>query len=200
MRLEHKVGERVLGNDPKSGRLVSVKIGRFGPIVQIGQPTDEEKPIFASLLKEQSMNTITLEEALKLFELPRTLGEFEGKAVVVNNGKFGPYIRHDNKFVSIPKTLTPQGITLEEAIEAIEQKRQDDNNRLIKHYDEDAELEVLNGRYGPYIAYKKKNYKLPKGTDAQSLSYTDCMRIIESADKDTTAGKRTTRKTSAKKK
>ena len=146
------------------------------------------------------MNTITLEEALKLFELPRTLGEFEGKAVVVNNGKFGPYIRHDNKFVSIPKTLTPQGITLEEAIEAIEQKRQDDNNRLIKHYDEDAELEVLNGRYGPYIAYKKKNYKLPKGTDAQSLSYTDCMRIIESADKDTTAGKRTTRKTSAKKK
>ena len=200
LRLEHKVGERVLGNDPKSGRLVSVKIGRFGPIVQIGQPTDEEKPIFASLLKEQSMNTITLEEALKLFELPRTLGEFEGKAVVVNNGKFGPYIRHDNKFVSIPKTLTPQGITLEEAIEAIEQKRQDDNNRLIKHYDEDAELEVLNGRYGPYIAYKKKNYKLPKGTDAQSLSYTDCMRIIESADKDTTAGKRTTRKTSAKKK
>lgn len=200
LRLEHKVGERVLGNDPKSGRLVSVKIGRFGLIVQIGQPTDEEKPIFASLLKEQSMNTITLEEALKLFELPRTLGEFEGKAVVVNNGKFGPYIRHDNKFVSIPKTLTPQGITLEEAIEAIEQKRQDDNNRLIKHYDEDAELEVLNGRYGPYIAYKKKNYKLPKGTDAQSLSYTDCMRIIESADKDTTAGKRTTRKTSAKKK
>lgn len=200
LRLEHKVGERVLGNDPKSGRLVSVKIGRFGPIVQIGQPTDEEKPIFASLLKEQSMNTITLEEALKLFELPRTLGEFEGKAVVVNNGKFGPYIRHDNKFVSIPKTLTPQGITLEEAIEVIEQKRQDDNNRLIKHYDEDAELEVLNGRYGPYIAYKKKNYKLPKGTDAQSLSYTDCMRIIESADKDTTAGKRTTRKTSAKKK
>jgi len=200
LRLEHKVGERVLGNDPKSGRLVSVKIGRFGPIVQIGQPTDEEKPIFASLLKEQSMNTITLEEALKLFELPRTLGEFEGKAVVVNNGKFGPYIRHDNKFVSIPKTLTPQGITLEEAIEAIKQKRQDDNNRLIKHYDEDAELEVLNGRYGPYIAYKKKNYKLPKGTDAQSLSYTDCMRIIESADKDTTAGKRTTRKTSAKKK
>ena len=200
LRLEHKVGERVLGNDPKSGRLVSVKIGRFGPIVQIGQPTDEEKPIFASLLKEQSMNTITLEEALKLFELPRTLGEFEGKAVVVNNGKFGPYIRHDNKFVSIPKTITPQGITLEEAIEAIEQKRQDDNNRLIKHYDEDAELEVLNGRYGPYIAYKKKNYKLPKGTDAQSLSYTDCMRIIESADKDTTAGKRTTRKTSAKKK
>ena len=200
LRLEHKVGERVLGNDPKSGRLVSVKIGRFGPIVQIGQPTDEEKPIFASLLKEQSMNTITLEEALKLVELPRTLGEFEGKAVVVNNGKFGPYIRHDNTFVSIPKTLTPQGITLEEAIEAIEQKRQDDNNRLIKHYDEDAELEVLNGRYGPYIAYKKKNYKLPKGTDAQSLSYTDCMRIIESADKDTTAGKRTTRKTSAKKK
>ena len=200
LRLEHKVGERMLGNDPKTGRPVSVKIGRFGPIVQIGLPNDDEKPIFASLLKEQSMNSITLQDALKLFELPRTLGDFEDKTVVVNNGKFGPYIRHDNKFISIPKTYTPQSITLEEAIEVIEKKREDDNNRLIKRYDEDADLEVLNGRYGAYIAYKKKNYKLPKGTDAHSLSYTDCLHIIESADKEGAPTKRTTRKATTKKK
>ena len=200
LRLEHKVGERILGEDPKTGRPVSVKIGRFGPIVQIGLPNDDEKPFFASLLKEQSMNTITLQEALKLFELPRTLGDFEEKTVVVNNGKFGPYIRHDNKFISIPKTLSPQSITLEEAIEVIEQKRQDDNNRLIKRYDEDAELEVLNGRYGAYIAYKKKNYKLPKGTNAANLSYLDCMTIINAANEEATTEKRTTRRTSTKKK
>ncbi len=200
LRLEHKVGERILGEDPKTGRPVSVKIGRFGPIVQIGLPNDEEKPFFASLLKEQSMNTITLQEALKLFELPRTLGDFEEKTVVVNNGKFGPYIRHDNKFISIPKTLSPQSITLEEAIEVIEQKRQDDNNRLIKRYDEDAELEVLNGRYGAYIAYKKKNYKLPKGTNAANLNYLDCMTIINAANEEATTEKRTTRRTSTKKK
>ena len=199
LRLEHKVGERILGNDPVSGRPVSVKIGRFGPIVQIGQPSDNEKPLFASLLKDQSMNTITLDEALKLFELPRKLGEFEDKMIEANIGKFGPYIRHNNKFISIPKTLTPQNITLEEAIELIEKKREEDNNRIIKKYDEDSELEVLNGRYGAYIAYKKKNYKLPKGTDAASLSYTDCMRIIEESDKNPT-GKRTTRKTATSKK
>jgi DNA topoisomerase-1 len=125
---------------------------------------------------------------------------YEEKEVVVNNGKFGPYIRHDNKFISIPKTHTPQSITIEEAIEIIEQKRQDDNNRLIKRFDEDADLEVLNGRYGAYIAYKKKNYKLPKGTDAQALSYTDCMAIIENANKEETPAKRTTRKTTTKKK
>lgn len=200
LRLEHKVGERILGNDPKSGRPVSVKIGRYGPIVQIGQPTDDDKPLFASLPKEQSMSSITLEEALKLFEFPRNLGDYEGNSVVANVGKFGPYIRHDGKFVSIPKTIAPQSITLDEAVELIEQKRQEDNNRLIKRYDEDAELEVLNGRYGAYIAYKKKNYKLPKGTDAAQLSYTDCIRIIEESDKNPAAPKRTTRKTVSKKK
>ncbi len=200
LRLEHKVGERILGNDPRSGRVVSVKIGRYGPIVQIGQPSDSEKPIFASLMKNQTINTLTLEEALKLFELPRTVGEYEDKPIEANVGKFGPYIRHDNKFVSIPKTLSPQSITLEEAIELIEQKRQEDNNRLIKRYDEDAELEILNGRYGAYISYKKKNYKLPKGTDATTLSYTDCMRIIEEADKNPATPKRTSRKTTTKKK
>ena len=200
LRLEHKVGERILGNDPKSGRPVSVKIGRFGPIVQIGLPNDDEKPLFASLQKEQSMSSITLEEALKLFELPRILGEYEEMTVEVNNGKYGPYVRHNGKFVSIPKTLSPQSITLEEAIELINQKREEESNRLIKAYDEDADLQVLNGRYGAYIAYKKKNYKLPKGTDAPSLSYTDCMRIIEEAGKEAPAAKRTTRKATAKKK
>ena len=183
LRLEHKVGERVLGTDPKSGRPVSVKIGRFGPLVQIGTPEDTEKPLFASLLKGQSMSTITLEEALKLFDLPRTLGDFEGKTVVVGIGRFGPYIRHDGKYVSLPKEFTPQGVSLEDAIILIQQKREHESQRLIKKFDEDDELELLNGRFGPYIAYKKKNYKLPKGSEPASLTFADCMKIVEDADK-----------------
>ena len=183
LRLEHKVGERVLGTDPKSGRPVSVKIGRFGPLVQIGTPEDTEKPLFASLLKGQSMSTITLEEALKLFDLPRTLGDFEGKTVVVGIGRFGPYIRHDGKYVSLPKEFTPQGVSLEDAIMLIQQKREQESQRLIKKFDEDDELELLNGRFGPYIAYKKKNYKLPKGSEPASLTFADCMKIVEDADK-----------------
>ena len=183
LRLEHKVGERVLGTDPKSGRPVSVKIGRFGPLVQIGTPEDTEKPLFASLLKGQSMSTITLEEALKLFDLPRTLGDFEGKTVVVGIGRFGPYIRHDGKYVSFLKEFTPQGVSLEDAIMLIQQKREQESQRLIKKFDEDDELELLNGRFGPYIAYKKKNYKLPKGSEPASLTFADCMKIVEDADK-----------------
>ena len=183
LRLEHKVGEWVLGTDPKSGRPVSVKIGRFGPLVQIGTPEDTEKPLFASLLKGQSMSTITLEEALKLFDLPRTLGDFEGKTVVVGIGRFGPYIRHDGKYVSLPKEFTPQGVSLEDAIILIQQKREQESQRLIKKFDEDDELELLNGRFGPYIAYKKKNYKLPKGSEPASLTFADCMKIVEDADK-----------------
>lgn len=183
LRLEHKVGERVLGTDPKSGRPVSVKIGRFGPLVQIGTPEDTEKPLFASLLKGQSMSTITLEEALKLFDLPRTLGDFEGKTVVVGIGRFGPYIRHDGKYVSLPKEFTPQGVSLEDAIMLIQQKREQESQRFIKKFDEDDELELLNGRFGPYIAYKKKNYKLPKGSEPASLTFADCMKIVEDADK-----------------
>lgn len=183
LRLEHKVGERVLGTDPKSGRPVSVKIGRFGPLVQIGTPEDTEKPLFASLLKGQSMSTITLEEALKLFDLPRTLGDFEGKTVVVGIGRFGPYIRHDGKYVSLPKEFTPQGVSLEDAIILIQQKRKQESQRLIKKFDEDDELELLNGRFGPYIAYKKKNYKLPKGSEPALLTFADCMKIVEDADK-----------------
>lgn len=183
LRLEHKVGERVLGTDPESGRPVSVKIGRFGPLVQIGTPEDTEKPLFASLLKGQSMSTITLEEALKLFDLPRTLGDFEGKTVVVGIGRFGPYIRHDGKYVSLPKEFTPQGVSLEDAIILIQQKREQESQRLIKKFDEDDELELLNGRFGPYIAYKKKNYKLPKGSEPALLTFADCMKIVEDADK-----------------
>ncbi len=197
LRLEHKVGERVLGTDPKTGRPVSVKIGRFGPLVQIGTNDDEEKPLFASLLKGQSMSSITFEEALKLFELPRTLGDFEGKTVVVGIGRFGPYIRHDSKYVSLPKEFTPQGVSLDEAIGLIQKKREQESQRLIKKFDEDANLELLNGRFGPYIAYQKKNYKLPKGTEPATLSFADCMKIIEEADK-APAKKRPMRKKTAK--
>lgn len=188
MRLEHKVGERRLGTDPKSGRPVSVKIGRFGPVVQIGDAGDEEKPLFASLLKGQSMQTITLEEALKLFDLPRTVGEYEGEPVVAAIGRFGPYIRHGKLFVSIPKDMTPQGITLDEAVQLIKDKLQAESNRVIKTYDELPGVEVLNGRFGPYICYRKEgarkgvNYKIPKGTDAASLTAEEVTAIMKAQD------------------
>ena len=188
MRLDHKVGERVLGTDPKTGRRVSVKIGRFGPIVQIGEAGDEEKPMFASLLEGQSIQTITLEEALKLFELPRTVGEFEGETVTAAIGRFGPYIKHGGAFVSIPKDLTAQGITIEEAADLIRKKREEEANRLIKTFDELPGAEVLRGRFGPYIAYKKEgakkavNYKIPKGTDPESLTVDDVKNLIAQQD------------------
>ncbi len=166
IRTEHKVGERGLGTDPKSGKPVFVKIGRFGPIAQIGQANPEdktaEKPQFASLLKGQSIETITLEEALKLFDLPRTVGEYEGAEVVAAVGRFGPFIRHQGKFVSIPKQFNPLSITLEEAIELILDKNKKDEQRFLKKFDEEPELEIRNGRFGPYIAYKGKNYKIPR--------------------------------------
>ncbi len=178
LRLEHKVGERQLGIDPKSGQPVSVKIGRFGPLVQIGTADGDSKPQFASLQKGQSVNTITLDEALKLFDLPRTLGEFEGKEVSVGIGRFGPYVKHDGKYVSIPKELAPQQISLDEAIRLIEAKRINEAQKVVKSFPEDPDLEVLNGRYGVYICYKKQNYKIPKGTDATSLTYEACKAII----------------------
>ena len=188
LRMEHKVGERQLGVDPESGRPVSVKIGRFGPVVQIGSAEDEEKPLFASLLPNQSVASITLEEALKLFELPRTVGEFEGEPISAAIGRFGPYIRHGKLFVSIPKGLTPQGITLEEAIDLIEKKRNEEANRLIKTFTEMPGLEVLNGRYGPYMAYKPEgakkavNYKIPKTTDAASLTFEEAQKLMAAQD------------------
>ncbi len=182
-RSEHKFGERVLGTDPKTGKEVSVKIGRFGPLVQLGSTDSEEKPQFASLQKGQSINEITLEEALKLFDLPRTVGDYEGKTVTAAIGRFGPYIRHDGKFVSIPKDLAPQTITLDEAIELICKKAEAEAKKLVKKFDDTPELEILNGRYGVYISYKKKNYKIPKGTEATELSAADCLKIVEEADK-----------------
>ena len=181
MRLEHKVGERVLGTDPASGKPVSVKIGRFGPVVQIGESTDEEKPRFASLRKDQSVFDITLADALKLFELPRDLGSFEDETVTVAAGRFGPYIRHAGKFVSIPRTLSPLDITLDEAVELIKAKREADSKKLVKTFDEDPELQILNGRYGMYLSYKKSNYKLPKTVeDPAALTREECLAIIES--------------------
>ena len=182
MRLEHKVGERMLGVDPQ-GRPVSVKIGRYGPLVQIGDGEGDVKPLFASLLKGQSVSTITLDEALKLFEFPRNLGTFEDKDVTVAIGRFGPYVKHDGKFVSIPKEIAPAAITLDEAIGLIEAKRSEQSNRVVKTFDEDADIQILNGRYGVYIACKKSNYKIPKSvTDPATLTLEQCREIIESQD------------------
>lgn len=182
MQTDHKVGERILGVDPKSGRQVSVKIGRFGPMVQIGVQDEEEKPQFAGLQKTQSIATITLEEALKLFDLPRTIGEFEDKEVSVGAGRFGPYVKHDGKFISLPKGYDPYSVNIEDAIPLIEDKRKKDAEKVIKVFPEDADLQLLNGRYGPYIAYKKNNYKIPKGTDPTSLDFDSVMKIVNTTD------------------
>ncbi|HCO67185.1 MAG TPA: type I DNA topoisomerase [Dysgonomonas sp.] len=195
---DHKVGERILGIDPKSGRQISVKIGRFGPMVQKGATEDEEKPEFASLQKDQSMGSITLEEALKLFELPRLVGEYEGKSIQVAIGRFGPYVRHDNKFVSLPKGTDPYTVNEEEAILLIEDKRKKDREKVIKIFDNDPELQILNGRFGPYIAYQKANYKIPKTTDAASLTYEQAMEIVSKTG-DASDKKKKPAKASAKK-
>lgn len=184
MRIEHKIGERVLGKDPKTGRQVSVKIGRYGAMAQIGTTDDEEKPQFASLQKSQSIETITLEETLRLFDLPRNLGLFREKEVVIGVGRFGPYIRHNNKFVSLPKGVDPLEIQLEEAIALIEAKEKKDSEKIIRVFEEEPELQILNGRYGPYIAFNKSNYKIPKTMKAEELSLGDCRQIIAEADKD----------------
>ena len=175
---ERQVGERVLGVDPKSGRQLSVKIGRFGPIAQIGTSEEEEKPTFASLRKTQSIESITLEEALELFKLPREIGEFESKDMTVAVGRFGPYIRHDGKFYSLSKADDPLEITAERAVEIIEAKREADKNKVINIFGENGEIQVLNGRFGPYIAFEKNNYKIPKKTDATTLTEEQCRELI----------------------
>ena len=203
MRMEHKAGERVLGVDPKSGRQISVKIGRYGAMAQIGTPDEEEKPIFASLQKSQSIESITLEETLKLFELPRNLGEFREKDVIIGVGRFGPYIRHNNKFVSLPKGVDPLEIQMDEAIVLIEDKEKKDAEKIIKIFEEEPGLEVLNGRFGPYIKFEKSNYKIPKGTDPKELTIDDCKKIIAEGGKDKKSkGKKATtaKKTTATKK
>ncbi len=176
---EHKVGERVLGKDPKTGKPVSVKIGRFGPMAQIGSAEDSVKPRFAQLKKNMSLETITLEEALDLFKLPRTLGEYEGKTVTIGAGRFGPYIHYDTSYVSIPKTLDPLEITLEEVIELLKDKKDNDAKRHLKKFEEEPDMEIMNGRYGPYIAYKGFNYKIPKTVkDPTTLSLEACKDIV----------------------
>ena len=182
---ERTNGERLVGDDPKTGKPVSVKIGRYGPLAQLGETTEEgEKPQFASLRSGQHIETISLEEALDLFKLPRQLGEYEDKVVSVAIGRFGPYIRHDNKFVSLEKDVDdPYSIELDRALELIEAKREKDRKALIRTFEEEPELRVLNGRWGPYISYKKKNFKIAKETEAEKLTLEDCMKIIEEGPK-----------------
>ena len=180
-RNQHKAGERQLGKDPKSGKPVFVKIGRFGPVVQIGSAEDTEKPQFAQLPKDQSMETITLEDAMELFKLPREIGEYEGKPVTIGTGRFGPYVLHDHKYTSLPKDTDPMAVTLDEAISLIQEKRQQDSQKHIKFFLEDPKLEVMNGRYGPYLSYDGKNYRLPKNLHekAKELTFDECIKIIQ---------------------
>ena len=180
-KTEHRVGERELGIDPQSGKPVSVKIGRFGPVAQKGESGSEEKPTFANLKAGQSIETITLGEALELFKLPRELGEFEGVMLKANSGRFGPYVQMNKLYVSIPKDEDPMTISLERAIELVQMKREADAKSLLKTFDEEPGLEVKMGRWGPYIAYKKKNYKIPakEAENAANLSLEDCKRIME---------------------
>ena len=182
-RAEHKAGERELGIDPVSGKPVFVKIGRFGPVVQIGSAEDEEKPRFSQLPSDKSMETLTLEDALELFKLPRTIGEYEESPVVIGAGRFGPYILHRKKYVSLPKEEDPMTVTLETAIKLIDEKRQQDQQRHIKQFEEDADLEIMNGRYGPYIIYQGQNYRMPKSMHpkAAELTYEQCMEIVNAA-------------------
>ena len=174
-------GERILGKDPESGRQVSVRVGRFGPMVQIGEASEEEKPRFAGLLKNQSIKTISLEEALSLFKLPRVIGQFEDEEVTIGVGKFGPYARHSNKFYSLGKSDDPFNITFDRAIELIHQKREQDKNKIIRKFDENPGLQILNGRWGPYIKLDKENFRIPKNKKAEELSFEECLRIIEKA-------------------
>lgn len=182
-RSEHKAGERELGIDPVTGKPVFVKIGRFGPVVQIGTADDEDKPRFSQLPSDKSMETITLNEALELFKLPRTVGQFEGTDVVIGAGRFGPYVLHNKKYVSLPKDENPMTITLDAAINLIQKKRLQEAQRHLKTFEEDANMEVMNGRYGPYIAYNGKNYRMPKALHekASELTYEQCMDIVNNA-------------------
>ena len=180
-RQEHKAGEREIGIDPKSGKPVFVKIGRFGPVVQIGSADDAEKPRFAQMPKDKTMDSLTLEEALELFRLPRELSEYEGEKIVIGMGRFGAYVLYNKQYVSLPKDADPLTITLDEAIVLIEEKKSQEQQRHIKTFEEDAMMEVLNGRYGPYISYDGQNYRLPKQFHARAaeLTYEECKRIVD---------------------
>ncbi|WP_288471617.1 type I DNA topoisomerase [uncultured Porphyromonas sp.] len=177
-RPAQRVGQRILGVQPSTGLQVSVSIGRYGPMAQLGTAEDAEKPRFASLQKGQSLETITLEEALSLFDLPKNIGEYEGEVMTVAVGRFGPYIRHAGKFYSLPKDTDPLSCTAEQAIEIIREKRESEEKSLLKSFAEDADLSIRTGRFGPYLKYKTDNYKLPKDVDPTSMSYDDCMKLI----------------------
>ncbi len=178
-KIDKSLTTRHLGEDPETGKPISARIGRYGPYVQIGDAEDEEKPKFASLLKGQLMETITLEDALELFKLPREVGFFEDLALVVNIGKYGPYVKHDGKFYSLEKTDDPMAVTEERLIEIIEAKRKLDSNRLIREYDENPDAKVVNGRYGPYITFGKRNIKIPKDMEPAELTYADVLKLAE---------------------
>lgn len=182
-RSEHKAGERELGVDPLSHRPVFVKIGRFGPVVQIGRADDEVKPRFAQLPSGKSIETITLDEALELFRLPRNIGEYEGDIVTIGSGRFGPYVQHGGKYVSLPKEMDPMTVTLADAIKLIAEKREQERQRHIKSFEEDSTMQVLNGRFGPYITCDGKNYRLPKSLHerAAQLTYAECKEIVDKA-------------------
>ncbi len=197
---EKASGARLLGTDPKTGKNVYSRIGRYGPMVQIGEANEEEKPSFAGLLKSQSLDSITLEEALDLFRLPRTVGKYEDKDVVAAIGRFGPYIRHDSKFVSLPKTDDPLTVSLERAIEIIEDKREAERKKIIKEFKEEPEIKILAGRWGPYISFKGENLKIPKTQNPEELTLEDCFKIKEAGGATSTKKKRTTKSKSSKKK
>ena len=177
-RPAQRVGQRILGVQPSTGLQVSVSIGRYGPMAQLGTAEDAEKPRFASLQKGQSLETITLEEALALFDLPKNIGEYEGEVMTVAVGRFGPYVRHAGKFYSLPKDTDPLSCTAEQAIEIIREKRESEEKSLLKSFAEDADLSIRTGRFGPYLKYKTDNYKLPKDVDPTSMSYDDCMKLV----------------------
>ena len=179
-RSERKAGERELGTDPKTGRPVFAKIGRYGPVVQIGTAGDKDKPQFAHMPKELSMETITLEQALDLFKLPRMLGEYEGEPITVGTGRFGNYVLHKKLYASLPKDMNPMSITIGDAVKLINEKRHEEERKHLRVFTEDMDLEVLNGRYGPYLCYKGKNYRLPKALHekARELTYEEAMAII----------------------
>lgn len=196
---ERKVGERQVGVDPQSGKPVFVKIGRFGPVAQIGTAEDEEKPKFASLHKDQHLETITFEEVMDLFKLPRDIGEYEGATLTIGIGRFGAYVRHSGKFFSLKKTDDPMSITEERAIELIEEKRLIEKNRIIKEFAAE-DIQICNGRFGPYIAHNGANYKIPKTKDPKELTLEDCQSLIkEQGDKKPAKRKASTAKASTEK-
>lgn len=177
---ERVSGERILGTDPKSGRQISVRMARFGAVAQLTDLNDEEsKPEYAGLRNEQKLESITLEQAIELFKLPRTVGEYEGENVVAAIGRFGPYVRHKSKFYSLGKLYDPHVVTIEESIEVIDEKRKKDAEKTIKIFEEDPEFQLLNGRWGPYLKAGKLNVRLPKEVEVEKLTFEDCKKLAE---------------------